>query len=321
MLMTTHAETVEANKSNWLRSATVHAPSCAVPDPAIPDPAIPFPSSVLQTIPPPSQLDRSMYPKVRFWTKQEWKDYENNHKDSSNLVATSGARGGTRAALGENVRVRYVEHFDGRMVSGGLATEIRDHARKIWRGFWSRGLAPRTWGAATQEVQDSFVHSMEERFSVLKFCDNHWKAQAIATANYSQWHKAWKAKMEAEAKASHKRNRDESDDGSCIEPVTKKSKAVIQVDALNTTDSDVEAGQAEEDHPKIATEVIDDPRPSQQEAQQPQVASRPKARPLTDPLCDEWSLYLVRIRLTVFHPAQTSLTDGMRLGHHALRST
>ena len=75
--------------------------------------------------------------------------------------------------MGENVRVQYVEHADGKMVDGGMATEIRDQARKIWRGLWSRGLAPRTWGAATYEVEDAFIRSMEERFPVLQFCDNH----------------------------------------------------------------------------------------------------------------------------------------------------
>ena len=72
-----------------------------------------------------------MYPKVWFWTKQEWRDYETSHKDSSDLVVTSGVPGATRAAMGENVWVQYVEHADGKMVDGGMATEIRDQARKI----------------------------------------------------------------------------------------------------------------------------------------------------------------------------------------------
>lgn len=274
--MTTHAETIEANKSKWLRSTIVPGPSPSVPDPAILSP-------VLQTIPLPSQLDRSMYPNVRFWAKQEWKDYEASRKDSSDLVVTSGARGPARAAMGENVRVQYVEHADGKMVYGGMATEIRDHARRIWRGLWSRGLAPRTWGAATQEVEDAFIRSMEERFPVLNFCDNHWKAQAIATANYSQWHKYFKAKMGAEAEPNRKRVKEDSDDGSSIEPVTKRSKATTEVNALDTTDSDVEVGRTED--PKIAIGVIGDARSSQREAQQPQVISRPNVTALKDPLC------------------------------------
>ena len=144
MLVATHAEAVEANKPKWMRSTIAPGLSSAVPSPAVPSP-------ILQTIPLPTQLDRSMYPKVQFWTKQEWRDYETSRKDSSNLVVTSGMQGATRATMGKNIWVQYVEHADGKMVDGGMVTEIRDHTRRIWRGLWSQGLAPRTWGAATQE--------------------------------------------------------------------------------------------------------------------------------------------------------------------------
>src|SRR6266851_537960 len=181
--------------------------------------------------------------------------------------------------MGENIRVQYVEHADSKIVDGGMATEIRDQARKIWQGFWSRRLAPRTWGAATHEVKDAFIRSMEEHIPVLQLCDNHWKAQAIATANYSQWYKYHKAKMEvSEAEANCKHVKEDSDNGSCIEPVTKRSKAATEVDALNTTDSDIKAGRTED--PKTAIEVINDTQPSQQEVQQPQVTSRPNVTAL-----------------------------------------
>jgi|SRR6266851_2519119 len=113
MLMATHAETVEANKSKWLHHEITPPPA-------------------LQAIPPPTPLERPMYPKVQFWTKQDWRDYKGSHKDSSDSVATNGMQGGTRAALGENVWVHYVEHADRKMVSGGLAIDIQDHARTIW---------------------------------------------------------------------------------------------------------------------------------------------------------------------------------------------
>jgi hypothetical protein len=151
--------------------------------------------------------------------------------------------GATRAAMGKNIWVQYVKHADGKMVDGSMATEIRDQARKIWRGLWSQGLVPRTWGATTHEVENAFFHLMEEHFPVLQFCDNHWKAQAIATANYLQWYKYHKAKMEvSEAEANRKHVKEDLDDRSCIEPVIKRSKATTEVDALDTTDSDIEAG-------------------------------------------------------------------------------
>jgi hypothetical protein len=78
---------------------------------------------------------------------------------------------------------------------------------------------------------------------MLQFCNNHWKAQAIATANYSQWYKYHKAKMEAsKAKANYKHVKEDLNDGSCIELVTKRSKATTEVDALDTMDSNIKAG-------------------------------------------------------------------------------
>ena len=287
MLVATHAETIETTKSKWRRSKFTPSPHSEI-----------APSPTLQTIPPPSPLERSMYPKVQFWTKQDWRDYEASRKDSSDSVATSGMRGGTRAALGENVRVHYVEHADGKMVSGGMATEIREHARTIWRGLWLQGIAPRTWGAATQEVQDAYVRSMEERFVMLQYCDNHWKALAIATANYSQWYNYYKSRMEggleARAEIEHEASRNLKriieDEESRSQLVRKRSKATINVDALDSTDSDIEAGRPKD--PKIAIEVIDDAQSSQREAQQLQVASRPNETALKDPPCVNSSLSL-----------------------------
>ena len=60
---------------------------------------------------------------------------------------------------------------------------------------------------------------MERCWPVLRYCDNHWKAHEIATANYPQWHKNHhKKKLGAEGnKHSDK-------------PVQKKCRAVIEDD-------------------------------------------------------------------------------------------
>ncbi len=144
------------------------------------------------------------------------------------------------------------------------------------------------WGAATQEVQDAYVRSMEEHFLVLQYCDNHWKAQAVATANYLQWYIHHKAKMEAEAATAEANCKHVKDDELCIEPARKRSKATIDVNALNTMDSDIEAGQTEGLTSKSSIEVIDNARPSQRE--EPQVASRPNTTVLKDLLCDKCSV-------------------------------
>jgi hypothetical protein len=39
-------------------------------------------------------------------------------------------------------------------------------------------------------MKDKFKHQMEMRWSVLQYCDNHWKTHEITTSNYPQWHKS-----------------------------------------------------------------------------------------------------------------------------------
>ncbi|KAI0290604.1 hypothetical protein BC826DRAFT_1106374 [Russula brevipes] len=147
-------------------------------------------------------LLRSKYPQIRFWTKLDWKRHESNRKDTSDLEpkATSSARGGARSSKGENVMMLYVENADGTIINGALASEIRDFARSIWRGFYLRGVAPEKWGNASKDIREEYYSQMEAKFDILQYCDNHWKAHAVATTIYSQWHHVSHKKKHVPAK-------------------------------------------------------------------------------------------------------------------------
>jgi hypothetical protein len=87
-------------------------------------------------------LLQSDYPRVKFWNKIQWKNFESARKDSYGIHAKNIARGGTRSAKGENVMMLYIEDTNGLPVNGAIAGAIRDFARSIWRGFYSLGVAP-----------------------------------------------------------------------------------------------------------------------------------------------------------------------------------
>jgi len=102
--------------------------------------------------------------------------------------------------MGENVMMLYVENADGTAISGTCASEIREFARSIWRGFYSREIAPKKWGDASKDIREEYYREMENEFRVLRFCDNHWKAHAIAASIYPQWYHTFNKKMHASAK-------------------------------------------------------------------------------------------------------------------------
>ena len=117
-----------------------------------------------------SQLD---YPKVHFWKRKEWKDFNNKSKNSSGLQGKKGTRGGARSAKGENVMMLYIEHPNGKAIDGVLAAEIREFARSIWRGLYALGMAPRKWRDSSRDAQDKYTHEMEKKWPVLRYCENH----------------------------------------------------------------------------------------------------------------------------------------------------
>jgi hypothetical protein len=223
-------------------------------------PASDGPGGDVKKLPP---LSASDYPGVKFWTRLDWKKHENDRKDSSELESKgSGARGGARSSKGENVMMLYIENADGTPISGTLAGEIRDFARSIWRDFYTRDVAPEKWGDGPKQIRDEFFYEMEGTFVVLRYCDNHWKANAVATSIYSQWYHSF----------DRKRHAVKSEDVPCAEPPKKKPK---------TTSKDVE-------------DLVEDTRPSQSEGQPESLgpghstnalkALKPRAITLKDPL-------------------------------------
>ncbi|KAI9442695.1 hypothetical protein H4582DRAFT_2073289 [Lactarius indigo] len=133
-------------------------------------------------------LVKSDYPLIKFWTRLAWKFHLDNTNDSSNLVPGNNRRGGTRSAQGINVMMLYIENADGTPVNGAVAAEIREFARSIWRGLHTRNAAPERWGDASKEIKEHYYHDMEVKYEVLRYCEGHWKSQAVATAIYSQWY-------------------------------------------------------------------------------------------------------------------------------------
>jgi hypothetical protein len=191
-------------------------------------------------LPPLSQAD---YPLVKFWERKVWKSVAVTRKDTSEVESKGSSRGGTRSSKGENVMMLYIEDTNGLPIDGSLASGMRDFARCIWRSLYERGIAPETWGKATKEVREEFCREMESEFFVLRLCDNHWKANALATTVYSQWYRTYdkKVKTHLDNDSSNEGNdgdgNDSGDDTSRRSdgPPKKRARTTIALD----NDSDV----------------------------------------------------------------------------------
>jgi hypothetical protein len=95
-------------------------------------------------------LRREDYPKIRFWTRQDWNsaaqvpvlevdeegevfpeldEEEEGSKEPSPSPGPACARGRHRAAKGINVTMKYIELEDGTVIDGYRAAEIRRYAQ------------------------------------------------------------------------------------------------------------------------------------------------------------------------------------------------
>ena len=149
-------------------------------------------STLLATL-PLSPLSRADYPQVKFWTRDEWDDHKSRLKDTSG----SKGKGPECSSKGSNTTALYLENEDGTPISGPTVGQMRATARTVWIELFDRKKAPSSWGKASLEARNLYHSEMEKRWGFLRCCKNHWKVDALATAHYSQWYLAHKAKMAA----------------------------------------------------------------------------------------------------------------------------
>jgi hypothetical protein len=185
-------------------------------------------NSLLHRISPPEASERPVpkkredYPKIRFWLKHEWT--KSLAECGTDVDAPHGKK------KGENVAMRFVETADGNMINGHRAESIRRHARSIWVYIAKGGTPPATWGSADLKTKELYCREMCNVFEELSLCNLDWKAEQIATDNYSSWHTTWVKQIEksqlanpsgsgSDSNANVKRNRCES-----TKPSSKRKK-------------------------------------------------------------------------------------------------
>ena len=166
-------------------------------------------SQILPPAPPPA-LNEKDFPQVRFWTQDKFKNWEK--------LEGAKRQGAPRRRDDSSTSLPWLEDQHGNTLSKESATAILKKMRGIWHGFKQRGIAPSTWGAATDEVKTAFYVEVTLAFPQLRLCSNNWKAEAVATARYSSWAQTYLK----DSKESGKRQ--VKSEGESVEPDCKRLK-------------------------------------------------------------------------------------------------
>ncbi|KAH9846599.1 hypothetical protein C2E23DRAFT_907671 [Lenzites betulinus] len=137
--------------------------------------------------------NHSDFPKVKWWTKQQW----TKHKRSiSHDFGRVNLRGGTRASNGENVRYTFIQDAQGEPISGYCASAIRSRFREYAVYLYNRGRAPDTWSRGL-DLQDKIGYErwMRATCPEVQYCDGNWICTEIAIKEYPQWKPAFEKRV------------------------------------------------------------------------------------------------------------------------------
>ena len=115
----------------------------------------------------------------------------------------------------------YIEYESGLPADGHHVKAIHQLAKAFYTELDKRGAAPSTWSDLSGNERQRFEQQMEEAYPELALCQDHWKVNAIATAQYPAWiqtrsRRAGKQKLKMEEKGDAmsltlKRGSDDSD--------------------------------------------------------------------------------------------------------------
>ena len=253
------------------RSDDPELSSSGFPDRGITDTSLP-------SLPP---LLRSDFPLVKFWTRKVWEDHESRRKDCSTLTHKRGTRGPGRYSKGVNVRTCYVEKEDGTPICGETAGKMRLVSRQIWVELYERGDAPETWGQVSLAASNKYIREMESRWPILRYCEDHWKVHALATQNYSQWYRWYDEKKTREKSMGRasKRAKPSRIEGNA-------NRASERLDSESQADpGELDGWRAQTPSDDLHSDGSEPSEPEEEVTQElSMVSSRPKARPLRDPL-------------------------------------
>jgi hypothetical protein len=92
------------------------------------------------------------------------------------------------ASSDKSIISNYMEDKHGKPVSSERASEIREVASTLWFEMVEKGCALPRWSEAAADVKSFYYGGMDENCQEMRYCHNHWKAQYLATRNYSSFY-------------------------------------------------------------------------------------------------------------------------------------
>ncbi|KAG8216466.1 hypothetical protein J3R82DRAFT_6573 [Butyriboletus roseoflavus] len=113
------------------------------------------------------------HPHIKFWNRNDWNKWIGQPENY-----TAG-------------KTSFLEGEDGEQLDTKTVSLIRDSMRLAWNDLATQKRAPFTWGRATASVHDYFHSYMEDKWPILRLCNNGWKLDELASVTYPGYKRSY----------------------------------------------------------------------------------------------------------------------------------
>ena len=127
---------------------------------------------------------------MRFWTAKSFEAYCGNLAGETDGLATQQRKPGrSKKSESNQNRHQYLENMDGSAVPREILVKVGQRARRLWQSLNTAGVAPSSWGKASEHVYKYFNSEMlsDPEFQFFRYCDGNWKLMRWAAKAYSSW--------------------------------------------------------------------------------------------------------------------------------------
>lgn len=148
--------------------------------------------------------------------------------ETNGLATQHKRRGRCRKSESGEDRHPYLESIEGSAIPREVLVKVGQKARRLWQSMNANGLAPSSWGKASESAYIYFICEMlnEPDFEFFRYCEGNWKITRWATKAYASWAHNHISPDEADRKTvrTNKRKHEILDDPSLIRIEDDKNK-------------------------------------------------------------------------------------------------
>ncbi|KAG6847714.1 hypothetical protein H0H93_006377 [Arthromyces matolae] len=148
-----------------------------------------------------SKFKKDDYPSVTIWYANDWTKHPKNKRSDAAGFNQSGKSQNKNPGASRD-SLAYIQDEHGNSISERNASDVCFYARQVWEHLAGRNMAPQSWGRCEAPARQYYLDEMYKHCPELAFCEGDWKADRLATDNYTGWMRGRK-KAQTKVKEEH----------------------------------------------------------------------------------------------------------------------